>query len=364
MLKKIRGKQLKVAAAVSGGVDSAVAAALLKKQGYQVTAVFMNCWQEGGTCNADEDRRAALQTAAQLELPFRAFNLQEAYRKKVLNYFYKEYGHGRTPNPDIMCNKEIKFGYFLTKALKELNADFIATGHYVRGNFTDGRYHLYRGVDETKDQSYFLYHLNQHQLSKSIFPVGEITKGEVRRIARRLGLSNWGKPDSQGLCFVGQIELFDFLRQRLPEKSGPVVNMKGEVIGQHRGTGFYTIGQRHGFEMKKYQGEPLYVISKEQKKNILVVGPREAAYQDSFSVSNLSWIQKQPYEGKCLVRIRHLGELVPAEIRGRPLKRGGPYKGSGPYLKVKLSRPVFAIAPGQSAVFYKEEEVIGGGTIS
>lgn len=350
-MNKRQESPLNVAVGLSGGVDSAVAAALLKEQGHTVKAVYLDCWQKGTGCATDEDRKDAVQVAAKLDLPFQVFDFKDEYRELVLNYFYREYREGRTPNPDIICNQEIKFGLFREKALPELGVEAIATGHYVRRQQRDDSYHLLRGIDEGKDQSYFLYRLGQTELSQSLFPIGHLTKEEVRTTARRLDLPNWDKPDSQGLCFVGKIDLVDFLRRELPEKEGPVLNTDGQRIGTHRGAWFYTIGQRHGFDIQKYQGVPQYVL--EKRDNCLVVGPRRAAFQDAFRLEDLAWILGQPYSGSGLIRIRHLGKLLPGQIH---LEDNG--------ARVQLKEPVFAVAPGQSAAIYREEELLGGGIIT
>ncbi|MBU0709003.1 tRNA 2-thiouridine(34) synthase MnmA [Patescibacteria group bacterium] len=353
-MKVLPSRHKNIAVALSGGVDSAVAALILKEQGYSVTGVFMDCWQENADCETDQERRSALQVATSLDIPFKVFDLRQQYRQKVLQYFFETYRAGQTPNPDILCNKEIKFGLFLEKALQELDVDTIATGHYARNQYQDGSYHLLRGIDENKDQSYFLYTLKQEQLAQVLFPIGGMAKKKVRQKAKRAGLPNWDKPDSQGICFVGKIRLFDFLHRQIPEKKGNVVNLEGKVIGHHRGAVFYTIGQRRGFSVNQYQGVPQYVVSKDIKGNVLIVGERKDVFRQELKANQLTWIRDRPLLGKCLVRIRHLGELIPAHLS---------QNNSGHTLNVKLAKPAFAIAPGQSAVFYQGEEVLGGGII-
>lgn len=347
----------KVALGLSGGVDSSVAALLLKKQGYDVTAVYMKCWEvKDDGCAADEDKAYALQTAAALDIPFKVLDFQKEYKKKVIDYFYSEYEAGRTPNPDVMCNKEIKFGIFFEWAMKE-GFDFVATGHYAGVMQKDGAHKLLMGADKGKDQSYFLYRLGQKQLERTIFPLADLTKPEVRKIAQEHSLPSYKRPESMGICFIGEVDIKDFLTKRIKPKKGKVVTSSGEEIGEHDGVWYFTIGQRHGFRLKKYFGDPLYVLSKDAKTNTLVVGHRKEALQAEFEVSDLSWISENPFvknsKLECEVRMRHLGQLIACLVTKA---------GSG-RLKVKLSKKAFGISPGQSAVFYKGKEVLGGGII-
>ncbi|GMR19234.1 MAG: tRNA 2-thiouridine(34) synthase MnmA [Patescibacteria group bacterium] len=369
---------------ISGGVDSAVAAALLKEQGYEVIGVHLYCFDEGPWCTASEDRVSAVRVAEHLGIPLLVWDLRKQYRSKVVNYFFKEYRAGRTPNPDIVCNREIKFGIFLEKALEELGADYVATGHYARIARSEQRtanseqqesrepltvsHKLLRGVDESKDQSYFLYTLTQKQLGHILFPIGELTKKEVRKIAADLDLPNKDRPDSQGICFIGPVDVGRFLREHLPKTAGPVVSTKGEVIGEHDGVWFFTEGQRRGFRVFK-PGYPLYVIRKDLKTNILVVGRGKESAVRKFVVEDVSWVgaanpsglrSSNPkglsdgfFLGKVGVRIRHLGEIMPATLKSAD-------SGS---LVVTLTAPTRGVAPGQSAVFYRGEEVLGGGVI-
>ncbi len=339
----------KVAVGISGGVDSAVSAALLKEEGYDVTGVHLYCWDKGPYCTADKDRIAALKVAKHLGIPFVVWDLRRQYKAKVIDYFFTEYKKGRTPNPDVMCNREIKFGLFMEKALKDLKVDKIATGHYVR--IKDGK--LLRGIDETKDQSYFLWILISKQIGQILFPIGHMRKRKVRARAKELNLPCAERPDSQGICFVGPVDVAKFLRENLPIDKGPVVNTKGEVIGEHDGVWFYTEGQRRGFRISK-PTYPLYVIRKDLEGNTLVVGRGKEAEVGEFEVEEVNWItgEKPVREIKVGVRIRHLGEIMPATIKSK-----------GEVLKVKLDRPTRGVAPGQSAVFYKKEEVLGGGVI-
>lgn len=391
--------KIKIAVGISGGVDSSVAAYLLKGAGYDVTGVFLTCWSKGVGCSTDADRADALRVAAQLKIPFKVYNFEKQYQKRVIDRFYAAYRKGLTPNPDIWCNEEIKFGLFLDKVLAELKVDYIATGHYARvesrrsrfegrdksegskientdqfftlyphflpstfhSQFSNSptnrcQYYLLSGVDPNKDQSYFLYRLNQFQLSKTIFPVGTLTKQMVREIASQAGLHIADKPDSQGICFVGNINVNEFLKKRLPVKKGEVVRTNGEMIGEHEGVWFYTIGQRHGFTIGKYQGKPLYVIEKDIKNNRLIVGRDQESEVKSFGVADLHWIDKKSkvksQESKVLVRIRHLGELMPCELESRGSKVEN--------VVVHLEKPTRGVAPGQHAVLYQWRSEVRG----
>ncbi len=394
----------KVAVGISGGVDSAVSALLLKRAGFDVVGVHLYCWppkseidKDGITreewikkngCRADEDRASALKTCLELDIPFKTLDFSEEYNQRVIKYFYEEYEAGRTPNPDVLCNSEIKFGLFLTWAM-ENGFDYIATGHYARiigssaeldcvssqkDNVHNEPVCLFIPKDKHKDQTYFLWKLTQKELGHVLFPLGELVKSEVREIAKQAGLSVADKKDSQGICFVGNVEVKDFLARRLKVKTGKVLDSEGNVVGTHDGVWFYTIGQRGGWvldprtqELKKSRtqdGETpiFYVISKNAAKNELVVGEAIEAVGDQFEVGELSWIGNRTQELKksrtldfdnLLVRIRHGGELLGA--RGMETAEG---------LMVVLDKEVRGIASGQSAVFYTEAgECLGGGVI-
>ena len=357
----------KVAVGLSGCVDSAVSAYLLKEQGYEVVGVYMQCWNEKADgCRAEEDRADAAKVAAHLGIKFSHLNFIKEYKERVIDYFYAEYKAGRTPNPDVLCNKEIKFGMFLDWAMKE-GFDFVATGHYARvkkvGGAQTAKFKLLKGIDETKDQSYFLYLLNQHQLSKTIFPVGGMKKHEVRKIAKRIGVHNAEKPDSVGICFIGEVDIKEFLKKKLKAKVGNLVTKTGEVVGKHDGVWFYTVGQRHGFRTSKYFGLPLYVIGKNVKKNELVVGFAKDGKRSEFEVSDLHWINGTPEKRNLSdnfeadVRIRHLGELYPAKISKSKKSTENSYL-------VRLENSTFGVAPGQSTVFYVGDELVSGGIIN
>lgn len=347
----------KVAVGLSGGGDSAVSALLLKEQGYDVTGVHMQCWDyTSETCKGNEDRSDAVAICSQLGIKFTFLNFEREYRSKVIDYFYSEYKKGNTPNPDVMCNKEIKFGIFMDWASAE-GFDFVATGHYARVQKVGERYALYKGVDETKDQSYFLYRLTQEQLSRTLFPVGGMPKSQVRRIASDNKLIVADKAESMGICFVGEVNIKQFLERELKHKVGAIVlKSSGEVIGSHDGVWFYTIGQRHGFTVTKYIGVPLYVVSKDVEQNVLTVGFYKDCLADELCVNDTYFINSDAgmlTRFDCAVRIRHLGQLFLAKVT----------KIVDDKYKAVLDERAFGIAPGQSAVFYAGDEVLGGGIL-
>lgn len=371
----------RVALGMSGGVDSSVAAYLLKKDGYDVVGVYMQCWDaKADGCKAEEDRSDAVQVAAKLNIPFLSLDFINEYRDRVIKYFYQEYKSGRTPNPDVLCNKEIKFGMFLEWALSE-GFDYVATGHYARVVKEGKNFKLYKGLDVTKDQSYFLYLLGQNELSKTLFPLGDLEKIEIRKIAADLGLHNASKPDSVGICFIGEVDIKEFLMKEIKAEVGRVVNIKGEVLGDHDGVWFYTIGQRHGFRIHKYVGLPLYVIGKNVESNELIVGFMGEVNRQNFNVENIHWVGEIPdLPLNCDVRIRHLGEMYSCTVNSgfsidgtvesadptNPDALSNPSNPSNPVLQlnVALSEEIFGVAPGQSAVFYVGDELIGGGVIA
>ena len=344
---------MKIAVGLSGGVDSSVVLLMLKEKGYDVTGVHVQCWdynEEG--CTGERDKADAIEICSFLDVPFKFLDFQKEYNERVISNFYSEYEAGRTPNPDVLCNKEIKFGLFLEWALNN-GFDMVATGHYAK-IVHEENYKLFIPKDISKDQTYFLYRLDYQKLSKIIFPLGELLKSEVKEIAFQNNLKNFNKPESMGICFIGKVNVKDFLRRRIKEKTGNVLNLKGEVIGKHKGVPFYTIGQRHGFEIYKYTGEPVYIISKNAEDNTLIVGNEEEAKISVFNVMELSFINEN-LNGKLelLVRIRHLGELHSALVTFE--------KDSA---KVGLKNKVFGVAPGQSCVFYSPNGcVLGGGII-
>lgn len=364
---KSSGTRVKVAVGLSGGVDSSVAALKLVEGGYDVTGVHMRCWDyDSPGCKGNEDRADAIKIAAKLNISFVELNFEEEYKARVLNYFYNEIKLGRTPNPDVVCNQEIKFGLFLDWAIDK-DFDYVATGHYARieeiaikNPKTNTKVKIRRlmsGIDASKDQSYFLYKLNEKQLAYILYPIGQLTKTGVRKIAKEAGLHNWGKKDSTGICFIGDVDFSEFVKREVDVKEGDVLDLNGEIVGKHKGVQLYTIGQRHGFELTKYQGVPVYVVEKDVKANTLTIGFGKDAQRNEFEVSDVNWINESiKPKGKtlkCLVRIRNLGEKMPAKIT---LK-------SDSNLTVSLQDYALGVAPGQSAVFYAGDTVLGGSTI-
>lgn len=356
--------------ALSGGVDSSVAALLLKKKNYNVVGVFMRNWSEDigqGSCTYKEDELSARLVAQQLNIPFYVFNFEKEYRKKVVDYLIKGYKNGITPNPDVMCNKFIKFGYFFEKAL-EAGADFIATGHYARiayqikknKKIKNKEFKLLKAKDEFKDQTYFLYSLNQKILSKTLFPIGDYLKKEVREIARENKLFNANKKDSQGICFIGKVSMRDFLKKYIKITPGEIINTKGKKLGAHIGLSFYTIGQREGLAIAT-GGGPYYVAKKDFQRNALIVVNNRndpLLYDNNLVVKDINWISgRQPkFPFNCYIRIRHQGDL----IKGKILQ----FENQKNSVIIKFEKPLWAPAQGQAAVFYKGTNVIGGGIIN
>jgi len=390
-----RGQAVKtVAVAMSGGVDSSVSAALLKEQGCNVVGFFMKNWGDDtrglkkSDCPWVEDREDAMAAAAKLDIPFHTLDFEEEYKNQVLDYFFKEYEKGRTPNPDIMCNARIKFGVFLEKSL-EMGADMIATGHYARlapvilseaknpvnvetsGIYSrdpsptaqdDVYFRLLKARDQNKDQTYFLYRLTQQQLSKSMFPIGGYTKPEVREMAKKFGLPNHDKKDSQGVCFIGHLDLKEFLSQKIKNKKGDIVASDGQKIGTHDGLFSYTIGQRKGINVGGTG--PYYVVRKDFKNNELIVtnnSKDEHLYSSEVIIEDVNWIVGSASSrdaaprasAGCECRIRYREKLTKCEVK--PLGRKK--------YSVKFKIPQWAIASGQSVVFYNGDACLGGGII-
>jgi tRNA-specific 2-thiouridylase len=352
----------KVIIGLSGGVDSAVAALLLRQQGHAVAAVFMKNWDEddeAGYCPAAADLADAREIAARLDIELATVSFSAEYWNRVFTHFLDEYAAGRTPSPDIICNREIKFRAFLDYALAE-GADYIATGHYARIARTPS-VRLLQGIDRRKDQTYFLHTLTQAQLDRSLFPLGEFEKTEVRRLARDAGFSNHGKKDSTGICFIGERRFDEFLARYLQKNPGEIRTLDGEVIGEHAGLMFYTIGQRQGLGIGGRHGgsgEPWYVIDKDMEHNILVVAQgvdHPALYRRGLRASRLHWISGQapspPFV--CKARIRHQ----------QPLQDCTLVSIAGQVGSVEFERPQRAITAGQSVVFYSGDECLGGGII-
>jgi len=360
--------------AMSGGVDSSVAALLLKKQGYKVIGVFMRCYNLDGC--AEHDAEDARRVAEKLKIPFYVWDFENEYKKKVVEYMVKGYKKGITPNPDVMCNREIKFGLFLEKALR-MGADYVATGHYVRlspefpiSNYQFSNnykkclknlkienllkiknYKLKIAKDLNKDQSYFLWTLTQKQLKHCLFPIGDYLKSEVRKIAKKAGLSTAEKKDSQGICFLGKVNLDDFLKKYIPEKRGDVFDIIGKKIGEHKGAHFYTIGQRHGLGIGGSK-KPYYVVEKNVKKNTIVVAEGDdnsALYKKEIKLTDVNFINQNIVNSQIL---ENIGINVLTRVRYRqPLISAQLIIHNSKFI-IQFDQPVKYVAPGQSAVFY------------
>lgn len=349
-------KNKKVVLGMSGGVDSSVAAILLKNQGYDVIGVFMRNWADDGVCTATEDYMDVVKVASQLGIKYFTVNFEEEYRNQVFSYFLNEYKKGRTPNPDVMCNTEIKFKAFLNYALN-FDCDYIAMGHYARTKNIDGKTYLCRGLDNNKDQSYFLSRVTEDALKKTLFPIGELQKDQVRKIAKDYGLSTALKKDSTGICFIGERDFNKFLDQFLFTKPGKIVDTQGNVLGEHSGLIHYTIGQRRGMGIGgKGNGEPFFVADKDLKNNLLIVAQGEknaALYKKVFQVEDLFWISGKPhFPLKMTVKIRYRAKDEEALLE----------ENEGKYF-VKLKNPLKGVTPGQVAVFYNDEICLGSGII-
>ena len=376
-----------VVVGLSGGVDSSVAAHILKQKGHHVIGLFMRNWVDDSVtlddeCPWIEDSNDALLVAEKLNIPFQVLDLSKEYQERIVDYMFSEYQSGRTPNPDILCNREIKFDIFLEAAL-DLGADYVATGHYVQKTTTeDGIHHLIAGTDKTKDQSYFLCQLNQQQLSKALFPIGNLHKSQVREIASGLGLVTATKKDSQGLCFIGKVSLPDFLQQKLKPQRGEIIEVEaswqgfespqwgnqwelrpdsGKVVGSHNGAYYFTIGQRKGLFVGG-KTLPLFVIALDVKENIVYVGQGEnhpGLYRPFLKIlnSDIHWVddKKRMNHGESRdysVRIRYRQKLFGAKIEQTS-------KG----LKILSNEPMKSVAPGQFASWYDGDELVGSGII-
>ena len=354
----------KVIVGMSGGVDSSVSAYLLLQQGFQVEGLFMKNWEEDDSdeyCAAAEDLADAEKVCETLGIELHTVNFAAEYWDNVFEHFLDEYKAGRTPNPDIMCNKEIKFKAFLEFAAEALGADYIATGHYVRRAYDGKQWQLLRGVDNNKDQSYFLYTLSHEHVAQTLFPVGELEKPEVRRIAEQQGLVTAGKKDSTGICFIGERKFKDFLQQYLPAQPGTIESVDGEELGQHEGLMYHTIGQRKGLHiggLADASDAPWYVVDKDIERNVLIVAqgkhhPR--LYSKGLVAGQLHWIDRKPLKQplRCAVKTRYRQQDIPCQVT--PL--------GDDQVEVIFDEPIAAVTPGQSAVFYLDEVCLGGGII-
>ncbi len=339
----------KVYVGMSGGVDSSLTAALLKEQGYDVTGVYMKNWTQdmpGLKCPWADDLADAKRVAVQLGIDFLVFDFEKEYKHKVVDYMIEEYKLGRTPNPDIMCNQEVKFRLFLDAAL-EHGADMIATGHYARTH--EGKLQL--ATDTNKDQTYFLYRVTGEALAKTLFPLGEYTKPEVRKMAEERGLYTAAKKDSQGICFVGQIGIRDFLSQYVTQVPGAIIDKQtGEKVGMHDGAIFYTLGQRHGLDVGG--GLPYYVVGKDMDKNEVYVSRDlgdDALWKKDITLTSVHWINDAPNDGEYQIRVRHRAPLATARLEGNMLY---------------LADSQRAVTAGQSVVIYKDDICAGGGIVA
>jgi len=367
--KEIKKSKGKVYVGMSGGVDSSVCAALLQKEGYEVVGVFMKVWQPDFLpCTWREERRDAMRVSAHLGVPLLTWNFEKEYKEEVADYMIRGYRAGRTPNPDVMCNREVKFGAFFRRAIRE-GADFVATGHYARvvnsqQSAVKSKYKygskMLKGVDPTKDQSYFLWTLGQEQLSKTLFPIGGYKKTQVRALAKKFKVPVAEKKDSQGLCFMGKLDMKDFLAHFIKEQEGSVVNEKGEIVGTHRGAYFYTLGERHGFTITKKVPDdaPYYVVAKDFVKNTLTVAhqekkPLECA-QKELHLSSASFCSGVVPDTthSYFAQVRYHGELYKCTLS---LVREKTFS-------LSFKKPVVVDA-GQSVVLYYGEECLGGGVV-
>jgi tRNA-uridine 2-sulfurtransferase len=394
----LSGKGKRVVVGLSGGVDSSVTAYLLQQEGYEVIGMFMKNWHDDSVTISNEcpwldDSNDAMIIAQQLNIPFQAIDLSAAYKARIVDYMFAEYERGRTPNPDVLCNREIKFDIFLNAAMK-LGADYVATGHYARKSETtvNGKtiYQLLAGKDNNKDQSYFLCQLKQSQLAKALFPIGELTKPEVRAIAKEIGLATAEKKDSQGLCFIGKVHLPDFLQQQLKPKQGKVIEVPanaevfnknfdvndlprstkayalsadaGRVVGEHKGAHYYTIGQRKGLNMGGHE-KPLFVIGTNTQENVIYMGMGEdhpGLYRKGLFIPNADehWIREDlalavGESAQYMARIRYRQKLEPCTL----IK-----KEEGLYIVFDVAQR--GITPGQFAAWYQDEELVGSGVIN
>jgi tRNA-uridine 2-sulfurtransferase len=353
----------RVVVAMSGGVDSSVAAALLVEQGYEVIGMMMRLWSEpGDDCSAPANRCCtpdqmadARRVAQQLAIPFYVLDVQDYFRQRIVQFFIDEHARGRTPNPCIECNRQVRFSYLLEQA-RALDAAYLATGHYARVRQTPGGYQLLKAVDAHKDQSYVLHLLTQAQLAHLLFPIGDYTKNEVRALAQRFNLPVASKGESMDLCFLGDGDYRRFLRDHNPEAAqpGPILTQEGAEIGRHAGLPFYTIGQRKGLGLTSV--EPLFVLQKDSRRNALIVGPRAALGRRTLRARDVNWIAGAPPAApvQAEVKIRYRAEALAAEVRDLGDGRA----------HVRFAQPVFGVTPGQGATFYAGEVCLGGGIIA
>ena len=348
----------KVFVGVSGGVDSSVSALLLKEQGYDVTGVFIKVWHPDFIqCNWRDEMRDAMRVCAKLDIPFLFCDLEKEYKEGVIEYMIDEYKKGRTPNPDIMCNKEVKFKAFLKFAINN-GADYIATGHYAQ-NIEDGNFfYLKESQDKDKDQTYFIFNVNQEILSKTLFPIGHLEKKEVRKIAEKNNLITAGKKDSQGLCFIGAVDMKEFLKKFIKTEKGGVLNEKGEVVGEHDGSVLYTIGERHNFNLKQKTSseKKYYVINKDLEKNTITISPNKKNRDSKI-------VEIRDYSLVKDVNLKN--SSMKARIRYRqPLQKIKIIEQNKENIKVEFELNQDSVTSGQSLVIYDKGECVGGGVIA
>jgi tRNA-specific 2-thiouridylase len=340
--------QKRVAVAMSGGVDSSLTAALLKKAGYEVSGVYMKLWSGE---NSEQTASNLAHTCQILDIPLHQLNLETEFNHLVIDYFCREYSVGRTPNPCIVCNQQVKFGLLL-KRVREMGADYLATGHYAQIEYSPDGYRLLKAVDTSKDQSYFLYTLGQSELQYLLLPLGSLHKAEVRRLATELSLPTSQRHDSQDVCFIPDNDYRSFIAEHIPLQSGDIVDIKGKVLGKHQGLALYTVGQKQGLGLNSNQR--LYVLKLEGKNNRLVVGTEDQLSSNALTAGNLSWVSgKAPREpANVTAKVRYKSPEAVAELT---VDKG--------VATARFHQPQRAIAPGQAVVFYQGDEVLGGGAI-
>lgn len=355
--EQVKHAKKRVFVGMSGGVDSSVSAALLKEAGYDVTGVFIKVWHpDWAPCNWKDDRLDAMRVAAHLDIPFITIDLEKQYKEKVVDYMVEEYRSGRTPNPDVMCNTFVKFGAFYDWAIGN-GADYVATGHYAQSIKGE----LVESPDESKDQTYFIWQITKEKLEKVLFPVGGFHKDQVRKLAEKFNLPNATKKDSQGLCFVGKVDLDDFLSHFIQKKAGDVLNTEGQKIGNHDGAWQFTLGQRHGFTLlnKDSERKAHYVIAKDIVRNTVTVGDKQSQEREDatsrITVNSIHWINGKALQTgeNVLIRYRYHQNPIKAKISASKNSQ----------LEIELEQSALGVAEGQSAVFYQEKTCLGGGII-